>query len=367
MSRTDTDLRTRALQLGYDRAVRPILFRTAGGDAEAAHHRTVSAVGALGGRRWATAAVGRALGSPGEPVDLLGLRFPNRVGLAAGMDKDGTAVGGWGALGFGHVELGTVTAQAQPGNERPRLFRLPASRAVLNRMGFNNAGVHALAERLRDARAQGRVGIPVGVSIGKTKVTPLAEAVPDYLTSVTALHGLADYLAVNVSSPNTPGLRGLQDAEPLAELLGAVVDRTHALAGAAAPTPVLVKLAPDLDDRALAEALEVATGAGVAGFIATNTTTGRGGVHPSEQALADRESGGLSGAPLTARSREVVTRIRSLTDLPLIGVGGVLSGGDGAALLEAGADLVQVYSGLVYAGPALVREVAAAGAAHPSR
>lgn len=197
----------------------------------------------------------------------------------------------------------------------------------------------------------------MGVSIGKTKTTPVEEAVGDYLTSVDALAGLADYLAVNVSSPNTPGLRGLQDARPLAELLTAVVGRTRELAGSARPVPVLVKLAPDLSEGALEEALEVATGAGVAGVIATNTTTAREGLHPSDEHLA-REAGGLSGAPLTRRALEVVRAVTDRTTLPVIGVGGVMTPDDARALLDAGASLVQVYTGLVYAGPALVRDIA---------
>ncbi|WP_228255112.1 quinone-dependent dihydroorotate dehydrogenase [Ornithinimicrobium avium] len=289
----------------------------------------------------------------GAPVELLGLRFPHRIGLAAGMDKDGRGVATWGALGFGHVELGTVTASPQPGNPRPRLFRLPESRAVINRMGFNNLGVHALADRLRTAREQDLVRIPVGVSIGKSKVTPVEEAVDDYLESVAALEGLADYLAVNVSSPNTPGLRSLQDAGPLTALLTAVVR-------AAGGTPVLVKLAPDLTDGALDEALEVATAAGVSGVIATNTTLSRDGVAPRERTRAEAEAGGLSGAPLTLRAREVVAHVAARTELPVVGVGGIMSGADARAMLDAGASLVQLYSGLVYAGPTLVAEAAEA-------
>ncbi|WP_151526170.1 quinone-dependent dihydroorotate dehydrogenase [Serinicoccus kebangsaanensis] len=336
----------------YRHLGRPVLWRM---DAERAHHGTVLAADRLG-RTWPTRALLAAAGSavpPAAPVDLLGLRFPNRVGLAAGMDKDGRAVPAWGALGFGHVELGTVTALPQPGNPRPRMVRLPGSTAVINRMGFNNLGVQALAQRLREARAAGLVRIPVGVSIGKSKVTRVAEAVPDYLTSVAALEGLADYLAVNVSSPNTPGLRSLQDAGPLRHLLTAVVE-------AAAGVPVLVKLAPDLTDQALEEAVAVALDAGVAGFVATNTTLARDGVVPREAARARAEKGGLSGAPLTVRAREVVARVRSLTDRPVIGVGGVMTGADAAALVAAGADLVQLYTGLVYAGPALVADAVGA-------
>ncbi|HLS41547.1 MAG TPA: quinone-dependent dihydroorotate dehydrogenase [Ornithinicoccus sp.] len=351
------DLRSLALGAAYEGLARPLLFRTGGGDAEAAHQRTLRLVARLAERPGLLRSVRAAVAAGGTPVTLLGLAFPNRVGLAAGMDKDGVGLAAWAGLGFGHVEVGTVTAHPQPGNPRPRLFRLPRSRAVINRMGFNNAGVHALAERLRRVRAEGGTGIPVGVSIGKSKVTPVEEAVGDYLTSVDALHGLADYLAVNVSSPNTPGLRGLQDAGPLRELLTAVVGRTRELAGGLPPVPVLVKLAPDLSDRALEEALEVATAAGVRGVIATNTTTSRDGVDPAEQHLA-REQGGLSGAPLTHRAREVVRFVAERTDLPVIGVGGVMSAADARALLDAGASLVQLYTGLVYAGPRLVREVA---------
>ncbi|WP_281965878.1 quinone-dependent dihydroorotate dehydrogenase [Serinicoccus marinus] len=336
----------------YRRLARPALWRL---DAERAHHATLVAADLLGRvapTRALVAATGYAV-PPARPVDLLGLRFDHRIGLAAGMDKDGRAVPTWAALGLGHVELGTVTARAQPGNPRPRMVRLPESAAVINRMGFNNEGVHALARRLRDARRAGLVRIPVGVSIGKSKVTPVEEAVPDYLASVAALDGLADYLAVNVSSPNTPGLRSLQDAEPLRALLTAVVR-------GAGDVPVLVKLAPDLTRSALEEAVGVGLDAGVAGFVATNTTLARDGVAPGEMALANGQTGGLSGAPLTVRAREVVGQVRSLTDLPLIGVGGVMTGADAAALVDAGADLVQLYTGLVYAGPALVAEAVAA-------
>lgn len=358
MSHPDTDLRSRVLRLGYGAAARPVLFRLGGGDAEVAHHRTVDLVEALGRHPLVRGATARVLQQEPRPVRLLGLNFPNRVGLAAGMDKDGRGVRAWAALGFGHVELGTVTAHPQPGNERPRLFRLPGSRAVINRMGFNNSGVQVLADRLREARSEGPIGIPVGVSIGKTKVTPLDGAVEDYLTSVRALAGVADYLAVNVSSPNTPGLRGLQDARPLAELISAVVREAAALSGNGAPVPVLVKLAPDLSDSALDEALEVAVTSGASGLIATNTTIGRRHVAPSDRTTAE-QTGGLSGAPLTRRAREVVARVRAASDLPLIGVGGVMTADDASALLDAGADLVQLFTGLIYAGPALVREVAA--------
>ncbi|QFG70289.1 quinone-dependent dihydroorotate dehydrogenase [Ornithinimicrobium pratense] len=339
-----------AVEAAYRHVARPLLFRV---DPEVAHHGTVVAAELLGRTpttRALASMVGYAVGAGTlSPVELLGMRFPHRVGLAAGMDKDGRAAATWGALGFGHVELGTVTPRPQGGNPRPRLFRLPQSQAVINRMGFNNAGVQAMAGRLRSARDQGLVAIPVGVSIGKNRDTPVEDAVTDYLTCVRVLDGLADYLAVNVSSPNTPGLRSLQDAEPLGELLRAVVR-------AAGDTPVLVKLAPDLSHAALDEALDVSLAAGVSGIIAINTTLERSSVAPEEAVLAQAQAGGLSGGPLTFRAREVVRQVRARTDLPVIGVGGVLTGSDAAALVEAGADLVQLYSGLVYAGPTLVTD-----------
>ncbi|MGO0576624.1 quinone-dependent dihydroorotate dehydrogenase [Ornithinimicrobium panacihumi] len=359
MASPDTPLRRLsrgASSAAYRGLARPLLWRV---DAETAHHGAVLAADTLGRApvlRALTSLGGYAAGPAGEqaPLELLGLSFPHRVGLAAGMDKDGRGVATWGALGFGHVELGTVTPRPQPGNARPRLFRLPASGAVINRMGFNNRGVGALADRLRTAREQGLVTIPVGVSIGKNKDTAVEDAASDYLTCVRALEGLADYLAVNVSSPNTPGLRSLQDAEPLGRLLREVV-------AAAGAVPVLVKLAPDLTAEALDEALDVALGAGVAGVIATNTTLDRSAVVPQERGLGE-ESGGLSGRPLTLRSREVVRQVRARTELPVIGVGGIMTGSDAAALVEAGADLVQLYTGLVYAGPTLIADSVAATA-----
>lgn len=349
---------------GYARAVRPALFRVGGGDAERAHHATLSALARLSGTgapaRAARAALRAGLPRPGTPVEVAGVRFPGRVGLAAGMDKDAVAVPGWAALGFGHVEVGTVTAHPQPGQDRPRLFRLPASGGLINRMGFNNAGSAALADRLRALRAAHDPAdlVPIGVSIGKSKVTPVEDAVADYLTSVDRVAPLADYLAVNVSSPNTPGLRGLQEGGPLTDLLGAVTRRVAELAGRSgrAAPPVFVKVAPDLDDRALEDVLEVADRSGVAGLIATNTTLGRDGLAPADAALA-AQAGGLSGRPLTARAREVVGFLTARTTLPVIGVGGVMSADDARALLDAGAALVQVYSGVVYAGPALIARV----------
>src|SRR3954451_865529 len=240
----------------FESAVRPVLFRVGGGDAEKAHELTLKRLAGLGDR---TLALMRRRYAVSAPVELFGIRFANPVGLAAGMDKNGVALPAWPALGFGFVEVGTVTAHAQPGNDKPRLFRLRDSEAIVNRMGFNNAGAAALAARLR---ALGPVGVPLGVSLGKSKVTPLEEAVQDYLTSYELLHPYADYIAVNVSSPNTPGLRTLQDRSAIAELLGALPG----------PVPVLLKIAPDLTEPAIAELLEVCLSHGAAGVIAPNTT-----------------------------------------------------------------------------------------------
>ncbi|MBD2758959.1 quinone-dependent dihydroorotate dehydrogenase [Yimella sp. cx-573] len=347
------DARTRLFDLGYRNLMRPFLFRVGDGDAEAAHHKTLKQVHALGEQPTALKALARATQVATTPVEVAGIVFPNRVGLAAGVDKDGVGVKAWAALGFGHVELGTVTAQAQPGNELPRLFRLTESNAIINRMGFNNLGAQHLADTLALA---GPIQIPVGVSIGKTKVTPVEESVDDYLTSLRALDDYADYIAVNVSSPNTPGLRSLQDKEPLAELLAELVTTAGQLARGRRATPIFVKIAPDLTDEAIDDVLEVAQRADVSGIIATNTTLSRDGLHGADLPLA-REVGGLSGAPLTRRARYVVERVAARSELPVIGVGGVMTADDGKALIDAGASLVQVYTGFIYGGPALVTEL----------
>ncbi len=339
----------------YERLVRPILFRYGAGDPERVHEQTLVALTRLGRLRPLRGLGTAWWGRHRTPVEVAGIRFPGRVGLAAGMDKNGVAVSAWAGLGFGFAELGTVTACAQPGNDRPRLFRLPQSRALINRMGFNNEGAAVLAKRLGAAgirRGNNAPGIPLGISIGKSKITPVEAAVDDYLASFAAISPYADYIAVNVSSPNTPGLRRLQDARSLRELAGTLVqaartDRPND------PVPILVKLAPDLTEAALEEALDVCRSTGISGLIATNTTVRRSGVSFAESNLA-KEPGGLSGAPLTARTRQVVRFLRARTDLPLIGVGGVMSADDGGRLLDAGADLLQVYSGFVYRGPDLV-------------
>lgn len=337
----------------FEKVVRPRLFRIGAGDAEAAHEWTLRRLAGLSRRPAALAAL-RARYAVRAPRTVFGVGFPNPVGLAAGMDKDGAALAAWPALGFGFVEVGTVTAHPQPGNPRPRLFRLPDSEAVVNRMGFNNAGAEALAARL--AALPRPLGVPLGISLGKSKVTPLDEAVADYLASYRALRGHGDYFAVNVSSPNTPGLRALQDRAHLDALLAALVGEK----------PVLVKIAPDLAEPAIAELLEVCLARGAAGVIATNTTLGRDGLAPADRERG-KETGGLSGRPLADRAREVVAFVHRETGgrLPIIGVGGILDPDDAARMFDAGAALVQLYTGFIYRGPALPRAVARAAAAAP--
>jgi dihydroorotate dehydrogenase len=333
----------------FERAVRPALFRLGGGDAEAAHEWTLARLAAISGRPAVLRALHRRY-AVDRPVTAFGVRFPNPVGLAAGMDKNGVALRAWPALGFGFVEVGTVTAHAQPGNDRPRLFRLPASEAIINRMGFNNDGAAALAGRLAALGPPGKpdLGVPLGISLGKSKITPLDRAVDDYLASLRLLRPYADYIAVNVSSPNTPGLRSLQDKEYLDALLAALVGSV----------PVLVKIAPDLSEEAIAELLRVCLDRGAAGIIATNTTLERGNLHPADRSRAG-EAGGLSGAPLTERTRRIVHFVHRETAgrLPIIGVGGILDPDDATRLFAAGACLVQLYTGFIYRGPALVRRI----------
>ncbi|GAB3954600.1 quinone-dependent dihydroorotate dehydrogenase [Kribbella albertanoniae] len=338
----------------YRRVVRPVLYRLGKGDAEIAHEQTLHGLRRLGRVPGAVSALSRTFGAipAGAARTVFGIRFPGPVGLAAGMDKNGMALPAWRSLGFGFVEVGTVTAVPQPGNEKPRLFRLVEDEAVINRMGFNNLGSAALAERLEKT---GPLGYPLGVSIGKSKVTPLDKAVDDYVMSLRRLYQYGDYFAVNVSSPNTPGLRSLQDSGQLRELLSALQAEAVAL-GKGTGKPVLVKIAPDLTPTAIDELLQVCTDVGVAGIIATNTTIGRPGVesHP----LAS-EAGGLSGRPLTELAAKTVAHIHAETGgaLPIIGVGGILEPSDAQRLLDAGASLVQVYSGLIYRGPGLIRRI----------
>lgn len=309
------------------------------------------------------AALGRLPGRlrplPGRPRQVMGLTFRNPVGLAAGLDKDARAVEGLARLGFGFVEVGTVTPLAQPGNPRPRLFRLPADRALINRMGFNNHGAEAMARRLDGIRARGRlVDTLLGVNVGKNKDTPLESAADDYLRCMDAVYTHADYLTLNLSSPNTPGLRTLQSEASLAPLLERIKGRQAALAARHGRyVPVALKIAPDL----AAADVEIIAGA-VARFeldavIATNTTISRPGLAAAPHA---GETGGLSGAPLAPLALQVVGLLREALGgrVPIIGVGGIMDGRGGAAMLEQGADLLQIYTGFIYRGPALIRELA---------
>ncbi|GLW12577.1 dihydroorotate dehydrogenase (quinone) [Microtetraspora sp. NBRC 13810] len=311
-------------------------------DAEDVHHLTIRALRLLSILPVVRRLLHRAL-APRDPalrVRAFGVHFPGPLGLAAGFDKDAACVQGLGALGFGHVEVGTITAHGQPGNPRPRLFRLTGERAIINRMGFNNAGAQAAARRLRRPRA---LPVVVGVNIGKTKVVPEAEAVADYVASAKELAPLADYLVVNVSSPNTPGLRDLQAVELLRPLLQAVKQVAD---GTTRRTPLLVKIAPDLADDDIDAIADLALELGLDGVIATNTTIGRPGV-------TSTETGGLSGRPLKTRSLEVLRRLRSRVGdrLTLVSVGGVEDVDDVWERLLAGATLVQGYTGLIYGGP----------------
>ena len=289
-----------------------------------------------------------------RPVEAFGLRFAHEVGLAAGYDKDGTAWRGLASLGFSHVEIGTVTPRPQPGNPRPRVFRLVEDRGVINRLGFPSRGMDFVAAQLEGPRV---ADVVLGVNIGKNKDTPLQRAHEDYLAVMERLYAVCDYVTVNVSSPNTPGLRDLQGARYLHDLLSRLVDRRDVLASKeGVRRPLLVKIAPDLDDDELAESVGAILEAHVDGVIATNTTISRGGLRSAHC----EQAGGLSGAPLTDRSTERVASLCRMLNgkLPVIGVGGIMHAEDARQKLDAGAKLVQLYSGMVYAGPSLARDIA---------
>lgn len=332
-------------------------------DPETIHSRTLTTLSLAQMTRPGRLVLRRVAGEiPALPVQIGPLLFPNPLGMAAGFDKDARVVIGLAMLGFGHIEVGTLTPRPQMGNPRPRIFRLPSDEALINRMGFPNEGVAAALPRLR--ALAGRVGACVlGVSLGKQKDTPLEDAAADYVAVMRAVWPYADYLAVNISSPNTPGLRQLQGGRYLETLLATLVAENCqlALGVAAAPKPLWVKIAPDLSDEELDEVLSALIGAGIDGVIATNTTLARDGlVDPHRD-----EAGGLSGRPLRARSTAMIAAIhrRTAGTLPIIGVGGIASAGDVREKLAAGASVVQLYSGLVYGGPQLpgriLRELAA--------
>ena len=294
-------------------------------------------------------------------LERFGLNFSNPVGLAAGFDKDGIALPGLAELGFGFIEAGTVTLHPQPGNERPRLFRLPRDQALINRAGFNNKGAAAFAQRVA-AQKQQRGEYVLGVSIGKSKIAPLDEAVEDYLQSFTIVHPVADYVAVNVSSPNTPGLRDLQQAHQLETLLTALQQRNKELSkqnNLGKELPLLVKLSPDIAAADLEEIAAVAHKTSIAGIIATNTTISREGLKSSAEEVQACGAGGLSGLPLRVPSNRMISRLYKLTSgsIPLIGVGGIFSAEDTWEKICAGASLVQLYTGFIYQGPGIVAEI----------
>ncbi len=294
-----------------------------------------------------------------DPIQLAGLSFPNRVGMAAGLDKNARCIDGLGAMGFGFVEVGTVTPLAQPGNDKPRMFRLPEAKALINRLGFNNQGLDAFVSNVKKSqfRSQGRL---LGLNIGKNAATPIERATDDYLIGLSGVYEHADYVTVNISSPNTKNLRSLQTDEALDQLLSALNERKMALADKHQKrVPVFLKIAPDLDDEQIAVIAASLIKHQMAGVIATNTTLSRDAVKGMQHG---DEAGGLSGAPVLAGSNRVIRLLRQHlgAQFPIIGVGGILSAYDAVSKIEAGADVVQIYTGLIYKGPALVHEVAKA-------
>nr|WP_245402687.1 quinone-dependent dihydroorotate dehydrogenase [Pontibacter sp. E15-1] len=284
--------------------------------------------------------------------ELFGLKFPNPVGLAAGFDKDAMLVDEMAELGFGFVEIGTLTPRPQAGNDKPRLFRLPQDQAIINRMGFNNKGVDAAVERLRNRKSK----VIVGGNIGKNKVTPNEEALNDYLYCFNALYDVVDYFVVNVSSPNTPDLRALQDKEPLKRLLLAVQEQNSKMPK---PKPLLLKIAPDLNMAQLNDIIEIAIETKLSGLIATNTTVARAGLQTDASRISDIGMGGLSGKPLTQHSTQIIRHLRTFLppEIRIIGVGGIMTADDAVEKLQAGADLVQLYTGFIYEGPALISQI----------
>ncbi|MBB6558438.1 dihydroorotate dehydrogenase [Acidovorax soli] len=338
---------------------RPFLF---GMDAEAAHELTMDML-ARGQRTplqwaWCNTRVD-------DPIELAGLTFPNRVGMAAGLDKNARVIDALGAMGFGFVEVGTVTPKGQPGNPKPRMFRLPEKRALINRLGFNNEGLDAFLRNVQQSRfrdqPQGRgPRMLLGLNIGKNASTPIENATSDYLTCLDGVYPHADYVTVNISSPNTQNLRALQSDEALDGLLGAIAARREVLATQAGKrTPIFVKIAPDLSEEQVSVIAATLQRHGMDGVIATNTTIARDAVKGLRHA---EETGGLSGAPVLEASNHVIRQLRAAlgSQFPIIGVGGVMSAEDAVSKIRAGADVVQIYTGLIYEGPALVTRAAQA-------
>ncbi|MBP6239016.1 MAG: quinone-dependent dihydroorotate dehydrogenase [Saprospiraceae bacterium] len=336
----------------YKYLIKPIMFLL---DPEKAHHFTVkmlTIVLAIPGIQWIFRMLYR-VDAPELHRNIWGIHFPNPVGLAAGFDKDGKCFEQMSSLGFGFIEIGTVTPLAQPGNDKPRLFRLPEDHALINRMGFNNDGVEALVSRLKKKKNR---NIIIGGNIGKNKITPNEKAVDDYIKCFEALYAYVDYFVVNVSSPNTPGLRELQEKEPLTHLLSTLMQ--HNLEKPK-PKPILLKIAPDLTDSQLDDIIDIVNSTGIHGIIATNTTLDRSALVTDTAKIG---AGGLSGKPLQSRSTEIIRYIHQKSGgaIKIIGVGGINNGDDAIEKLNAGASLIQVYSGLVYEGPSLIKNINAA-------
>ncbi|WP_254563905.1 quinone-dependent dihydroorotate dehydrogenase [Oscillatoria sp. HE19RPO] len=354
----------------YKSVLRPLIFSGVQPDPEWWHHQTMVVMEWLNRNRdrATISTILSQLNRSSTVVDtrleqtLWNIKFPNPIGLAAGFDKNGTVGGSWSNLGFGFAELGTVTFHAQPGNPRPRMFRLPQDLAAINRMGFNNNGAEALAQRLTADKDKGQVTSEkpiIGINLGKSKITPLEEAPGDYLGSFRLLKEFGDYFVVNVSSPNTPGLRSLQEGKQLAEILDALQQENQGV------KPILVKIAPDLEWEAISEAITVAQTYQLAGMIATNTTIRRDGLKTQTIKLTGNpvteEAGGLSGAPLKGRSTEIIRYIHQQTQgqMPIIGTGGIFTAEDAWEKITAGACLLEIYTGLIYEGPWMVRRILA--------
>jgi dihydroorotate dehydrogenase len=329
---------------GYERFVRPLLFSI---NPESAHHLAIACLGAASHVDPVLRALKRFHPDP-KPKTVFGINFPNPIGLAAGLDKNGVALPAWAALGFGFIEIGTVTAKAQPGNPKPRIFRFPEQQALINRLGFNNDGAAAIARRLDKLKRSGRwPGVPVGINIGKSMSTPITEAAADYLYSFQLLREFADYIVLNVSSPNTPGLRQLQGRDALAELLRLLGEKNLITR-----KPIVLKIAPDLAPSELERIVSTCEANKVAGVIVTNTT-----LDHSSIPTAKDEQGGLSGAPLREKSTALVRAIAARSIISIIASGGIVDGDSAHEKFEAGAQLVQIYTGLIYRGPALLREI----------
>jgi len=348
----------------YQSVIRPILFSGLKSDPEWLQQQTIGALSRLDktSNSAASGIKSQLQKSLGVSSDFLnqkvwGISFPNPVGLAAGFDKNGVAAGVWANLGFGFTEIGTVTFHAQPGNPQPRLFRLPQDKAALNRMGFNNLGAAAMSKELANRFKIAKSAIPIGINLGKSKVTPLEDAPADYLGSFRLLQDWGDYFVVNVSSPNTPGLRSLQDASSLSAILDALQQENQGR------KPILVKIAPDLEWEVIADILAITKTQQIAGIIATNTTISRENLQTQVIAATGKpvreEAGGISGLPVRDRSTEVIRFIYTQTQgqLPIIGVGGIFTVADAWEKITAGASLVQVYTGWIYEGPLMVRRI----------